>query len=435
MAAGDIYKGGNVNGTAPGGPNDAGTAGGRSLANDQHAGGGPILTASGVGLAGVRTPNDPSTNLAAGGATFGDLAVVKESFDKVIRYRNRLEPNYRQFANVRAVREAAFPGSKVTVFRTGANGLPLALDPLSEYADPDAKALLGLEDKLDVTVDEYGESTVVTQRLSRFSWTQINPMQVEAVRRNMMDTVDATYMNSIYAATGGFLKAGFRQAEVKGAGTAQTVTLTATTAGAGLTDMAEDKLFLDAGLHGMITAANRGSAKASATGLGWLEAAAIRRIVGHFRSLGVAPYADGNYLGLITPDASIKLRETTDLAGWRYPHLDGTANGNIWNGTVGIFEGIRFIEGPQFRGLDKGDKVLAATNNIVNVKPKTPGLSNLLFLGAEGICDVIVEDPHTVITPTTDKFGRLFGLGWIGCWGSMVYDNNAGLLVAVKSGL
>jgi N4-gp56 family major capsid protein len=412
-------------------------ADGRSLNFDQHAGSGPNLTSSGVGVAGAAAANTPSTDLALGlgakagtaGSIIDDLAVVGQTFDKIIRWRNRLNPNYRQFVNVRAIREAAFPGSKVTVFRTGANGLNLATTPLSEYADPDAKSLKGLEDKLDVTVDEYGDSTVVTQRLARFSWTQINPMQIEAVRRQMTDTVDAIYMDAIYSSTGGFLGGGFRQAEVKGAGAAQTVTLTADGAA-----MQQDKLFLDANGHGLIKTGFRGGAPAAAAGLGFLEAAGIRRIVGHFRSLGVVPFADGNYMAWLTPDASIKLRETTDLAGWRYPHLEENANGNIWNGTVGVFEGVRFVEGPGYRGLGKGEKVAANINNIINVAPST-AYDNLLFLGAEGITDVVVEEPHTVITPTNDKFGRLFGMGWLGCFGAQVYDNNAGLLVAVKRGL
>jgi N4-gp56 family major capsid protein len=419
---------------APGQP-PAG-AGQRSLNADQHAGSGPDLTSSGV-AGGVNTRLDPMTDLALGakagtvtgaGSIIDDLAVIGQSFDKVIRWRNRLNPNYRRFVNVRAIREAAFPGSKVTVFRTGANGLPLATTALSEYADPDAKSLKGLEDKLDVTVDEYGDSTVVTQRLQRFSWTQINPMQVEAVRRQMTDSVDAIYMNAIYSTSGGFLGGGFRQAEVTGAGASQAVALT------GNGTMAEDKLFLDAGNHGLIAASKRGGAASAGTGLSALEAAGIRRIVGHFRSLGVTPFGDGTYMAFITPDASIHLRETTDLAGWRYPHLEENANGNIWNGTVGVFEGVRFVEGPGYRGLDKGGTVSPTTNNIINVAP-TKAYDNLLFLGAEGITDVIVEEPHAVITPTTDRFGRLFGMGWIGCFGASVYENNAGLLVAVKRGL
>lgn len=388
--------------------------------------GGPALTSSGLGVGGVLTADAPYTNLAAGASSFGDFAVVKATFDKVIKWRNRLEPMYRQFANVRSVDQAAYPGSSVTVFRTGANGLPLALTPLSEYADPDALPLPALEDKLSVTVDERGTATVVTQRLQRFSWTSINPMQIEYVRRNMRDTVDATYMESIYSAGGGFLAGGFRQAFLTAGATTSDPSVFALT---GNGAMIQDKLYLDGGA---ITALHRGGAAHEAA-TGKLDDHAIRLIVSHFRNLGVTPFGDGTFMGFITPDVSVDLRETTNLAGWRYPHLEENANSNIWKGTVGVFEGVRFIEGPQFKGLTKGQAIDPTVNSIINIKPDVADTSNLLFLGAEGICDVIVEEPHTTIVPQQDKFGRLAGLGWIGCWGSQVYDNNAGLLVAVAA--
>ena len=395
-----------------------------NLNADQHAGGGPELTGSGVGVDGALKHDSPTTDLALGGGTTGaagEMSVVKASFDKIINWRLRFEPMYQKFATVKPVRESAYPGSKVTLFRTGATGLELPMTPLSEYADPDAVALPGLEDSLDVTVNEYGNATVVTQRLKRFSWTTIDPMQAEYVGRNMRDTLDATYMNAIYSDAGGWLKGGFRQAEVKADGS---VALTADG------DMEEDKMFPDASKHGMIAAGQRGGE--AATPGGPLTASVVRRIVAHFRSLGVRPMADGYYVGLVTPEVALSLREdsaTEGANGWRYPHLDGSWNGSILNGTIGIFEGVRFIEGPQFKGLDKGDEVAAGTNNIINVAPSAG--HNLLFIGSEGIADVTVETPHTTVTPTTDRFGRLAGLGWIGCWGTQVYDNNAGLLVAV----
>ena len=97
---------------------------------------------------------------------------------------------------------------------------------------------------------------------------------------------------------------------------------------------------------------------------------------------------DGYYVALVTPEVALQLREdsaTEGANGWRYLHLDGSWNGNILNGTVGIFEGVRFIEGPQFKGLDKGDEVAPGTNNIINVAP-TDG-HNILFIGSEGICE------------------------------------------------
>ena len=189
----------------------------------QHAGGGPALTGSGLDLAtGAVTPDSPTTDMVVGAHTttadangnidFG-TELIRATFDKIINWRLRFEPMYKQFATVRAIRETAYPGSKVTMFRTGAQGLGLAKTPLSEYEDPDAVALPGLEDKLDVTVNEYGNSTVVTSRIKRYSWADVDPMQAEYVARNLRDTVDATYMESIYDVDGWLAQgAGFRQA-------------------------------------------------------------------------------------------------------------------------------------------------------------------------------------------------------------------------------
>jgi N4-gp56 family major capsid protein len=409
-----------------------------NLYEDQHAGGGPTLTSSGLDLTDGTVGAAPDGgNVLAGGA-YDDLgnftgavdtnavdgmSVVKATFDKIINWRLRFEPMYQKFATVRPVREAAYPGSKVTLFRTGAKGLPLAKTPLSEYADPDAVALPGLEDSLDVTVNEYGNATVVTQRLKRFSWTTIDPMQAEYVARNMKDTVDATYMDTIYGLEGGWLGKGFRQALCVDKGTNE--------AGIALTGGTYDDIMFE-NANGPLGDGGADAGEAAAGGK--LTASAVRRIVAHFRSLGVRPMADGYYVGLVTPEVALQLREdsgTEGANGWRYPHLDGSWNGNILNGTIGVFEGVRFIEGPQFKGLDKGGVVDPDTNNILNVAPTSGNTHNCLFIGAEGIADVTVEAPHTVVTPTTDRFGRLAGLGWIGTWGTSVYDNNAGLLVSV----
>ena len=394
---------------------------------DQHAGGGPELTGSGVGVDGALLAAPPVTDLALGGGATGQIdeaSVVKATFDKIINWRLRFEPMYQKFATVKPVREVAYPGSTVTLFRTGAAGMPLAKLPLDEYSDPDAMALPSLEDKLNVTVNEYGNATVVTQRLKRFSWTTIDPMQAEYVARNMRDTVDVTYMDAIYSDKGGWLDKGFRQA---------------------ICDGNADGIALTTGAYGDAMFENAGGplgdgGEAPGQGTGPLTASAVRRIVAHFRSLGVRPMADGYYVGLVTPEVALQLREdsaTEGANGWRYPHLDGSWNGSILNGTLGVFEGVRFIEGPQFKGLNKGEEVDPNTNNIINVAPGTgnggtaDGTHNCLFIGAEGIADVTVEAPHTVVTPTTDRFGRLAGLGWIGTWGTQVYDNNAGLLVSV----
>jgi hypothetical protein len=366
--------------------------------------GGPYLTGSGFGVGGADLAGTKGeTNLALGGATRTDLAAVKATFDKVIRWRNRWEPMYRQFANVRPA-AVAHPGGKITMFRTGKNGLSLATTPLSEYEDPDAKPLPGIEERLDLVLNEYGDATVTTARLKEYAWTSIDPMQIEYVRRSMRDTVDAVYMNAIYSATGGYA---------------------ATGAGTGFKQ-------LIAGAAGVVTGASVPGAYAAA-GAESLGAGHIRRVVANFRNEGVIPFANGLYLGLITPDVSVALRETTDLAGWRYPHLEENANGNIWRGTVGIFEGVQFIESPQYKGLDKGTAV-DVTKPLVEQSPAEEAAANILFIGAEGLVEGVVREAGAVVTPQSDKFGRLFGMGWYGWFGCQVGAPEAGILLDVKNG-
>lgn len=352
--------------------------------------GGPILTgtAAGTGASGT---------LALGaGSQISDKvdSIVRATFDKAIQWKLRYEPMYRVFATRRPV-EVAHPGSTITMFRAGATGLALATTPLSEYADPDARALPGNE-SCNLTTNEYGDKTITTLRLRNRAWTQIDPLQAEYVARQMRDTVDAIYMNAVYASTGGFANTGF--------------------------------LSYKGDANGAIS-----TTSAAAAGAQSLQAGHVRRIVAEFRKRGQAPYADGNYLGMITPDVSVAFREATDVAAWRYPHLDGSANENLWNGTVGVFEGVRFIESPQYKGLDKGTPVNPNTA-LVSQSPANAAAANLLFLANEGLVEAVVVEPGVVTIPQHDAFGRLFGIGWYGWFGTSVYDGESGILFDVKNG-
>lgn len=349
---------------------------------------GPVVTGTASG-----TGASSTLALGAGSALTDNVdSVVRATFDKAIQWKLRWEPMYRNFATRRPV-DVAHPGSTVTMFRAGASGLALATTPLSEYEDPSSKSLPGLE-STNLTTYEYGDDTVTTLRLRERAWTQIDPLQAEYVARSLRDTVDAIYMNAIYASTGGFANTGFQSYK------ASSATAIATT-----------------------------SAAASSTYS--LTAAHVRRVVARFRNVGQAPMADGFYLGLITPDISVALREATDVAGWRYPHLEDSANGNLWNGTVGVFEGVRFIESPQYKGLDKGTPVNASLG-LVEQSPADSTAANILFLANEGLIEGVVREPGVVTTNKNDAFGRLFGIGWYGWFGTSVYDGLGGLLLDVK---
>ena len=99
---------------------------------------------------------------------------------------------------------------------------------------------------------------------------------------------------------------------------------------------------------------------------------------------------------------------------------------------MGIFEGVQFIESPQYKGLDKGG-VVNVTKPLVEQSPAAAAAANILFIGAEGLVEGVVREAAAVVTPQSDKFGRLFGMGWYGWFGCSVGVPEAGILLDVKN--
>lgn len=316
------------------------------------------------------------TSTSAGVAN-GALAaqVVKTTFDKVIGFKLRTEPMLRRFADVRPV-DVAHPGSSVDLFIQGSD-LALATTPLDEYADPDNVALPAPV-KVTLTPNEYGNATVTSLRLREFSFSQIDPFQAELIARNMRDSVDKLVENVAYGNTGGVSNAGFAKHHVPSTG----------------------------GL-----AANAAPASGNP---GKLDSKAIRRIVGKFRGANVMEFEDGYFVAMIHPDQAVDLREETDAAGWRTPHTYAeNANSFIWTGEVGVYEGVKFIESPRVPTSGTGAAKVYRT----------------LVLGRQGLAEGVVREFGSVVTPSLDKFGRLFGLGWYGWAGWCIYREEAGAVI------
>ena len=308
---------------------------------------GPVITGTTAGA-----PGDNS--LAA--------EVVKATFDKLIRFRQRTEPYYRRFATVRPA-DLAYPGQSIDMFRMGAE-LSLATTPLGEYEDPDYVALPA-PTKKTLTLNEYGNATVTTMRIKDFSWASIDPIQAELVGRNMSDSVDKLVENVIVSST--------------------------------------NKYKVDA--SGVI------SSGGATTGDGVLSSKAIRRLVAEMRGKLALPYEGGYYVAFIHPAAAVALREESDPAGWRPAHIyTENTNGVLFSGDIGVYEGVRFIETtrvPTRKGT--GGKDIYST----------------IVMGRDALVEALNREFSTVITPTTDKFGRLFGLGWYGCAGWGIYNEES----------
>lgn len=322
-----------------------------------------------VSFNGSSIPGPTITGTTAGAPGNSALAaeVVKATFDKIIAFKTRQEPMLRKFATVRPV-DIAYPGSSIDLFIHGSD-LALATTPLDEYQDPDFVPLPA-PSKVTLTLNEYGNATVTTMRLREFSWSQINPLQAELIGRNQRDTLDKLV---------------------------ETVLLGG-----------PNKYHPDASTGAITTgAAGHGDA-------GELNSATLRRVVAKMRSENALEF-DGYYMGLIHPDVSVDLREETDLAGWRAPHTYAdNANGLIWNGEVGVYEGVRFVEYNRAPKRSEDD----GSGNLETVYTS-------FIMGQEALAEAVAVEASVTVTPTTDKFGRLMGLGWFFMGGWTRYRDEA----------
>ena len=126
----------------------------------------------------------------------------------------------------------------------------------------------------------------------------------------------------------------------------------------------------------------------------------------------------GDFVAMIHPDQAVDLREETDAAGWRIPHTYAdNANTMIWTGEVGTYEGVKFIESPRVPTTGSGAAKVYKT----------------LVLGKQGLAEGVVREFGSVVTPSLDKFGRLFGLGWFGWAGWAIYREEAGAVLSTSA--
>lgn len=330
-----------------------------------------------VAFNGTSIPGPTITGTTSGAPGNNVLAaeVVKATFDKVIAFKTRQEPMLRKFATVRPV-DIAYPGSSIDMFIHGSD-LALATTPLDEYQDPDFVSLPA-PSKVTLTLNEYGNATVTTLRLREFSFSQINPLQAELIGRNQRDTLDKLVETVILGSSNKF----------------------------------------------RVTAGGIESGAATFANIANVNSKAVRRAVAKKRSANAVEF--GNYyMGLIHPDVCVDLREETDAAGWRAPHTyTENSNSLIWNGEVGVYEGVRWVE---YNRAPQG--TVAETSPGTGTKKRY----TTILLAQEGLAEAVAVEAGTTVTPTTDKFGRLMGLGWYFFGGWSLYRPEAVTLLESTS--
>ena len=316
-------------------------------------------------------------NAFTGTAALSNL--VQTAYDRALEFALRKQPLFRMVADKRPVQQA-MPGSSV-VFELYQD-LTQAITPLNELVDPDAVAA-GNPTTVSVTLNEYGNAILVSNKLDLFSFTDVTAGLVNQVAWNLVDSVDLLVQNVLAACTqtlrtsgGGVFGYGF--------GTTPTNPVA-------LTAIDSDSVFTS------------DMARFAPTQL---------------RTNAVHPNKDNYYTAYIHPQVSYDLRRETGAAAWRDPH-NYSAAGNIWAGEIGEYEGACYIETPRAQNVQSGAGAGSTQTRVYNT----------YFTGQQALAEAVAEEFHTVRGPVVDKLTRFQPLGWYGVAGWSLYRPEA-LIVA-----
>jgi N4-gp56 family major capsid protein len=286
------------------------------------------------------------------------LTTDQVAFEKLAYFALRPELYFDQFADVQAT-NATNPGAsiKFTIF----NDMAAVTSALSETEDVTPVAMS--DSQVTVTLNEYGNATVTTAKLRASSFLPVDPVAANAVGYNAglsIDTIASDVLkagtNVIYA-TGG-------------------------------TDTATARVDMD--VDDTLTAKD------------------VRRAVAQLRGANV-PTINGNYVGFIHPDVSYDLRGITDASGWRdsYKYTNAMP---LYNGEIGMFEGVRFMESsraPIFANAFNGSGAAGTGDSYATLIMGSQALAKGISLGGE-----YGAQPTIVYGNITDLLKRFRPVGW-----------------------
>ena len=318
---------------------------GGSAATNGGLGGGAYASANNVG---AFTPSN-----AAG--------LVQKAYDRLVEFELRATPLLRSVADKKPARQA-MPGSSVALQIY--TDLAKATTALSEEVDPAAIAL-GTPSIVNVTLQEYGNSTLVSRKLQLMSLADVDPAVANIIAFNMADSIDDLAQTALLAGTNVLYATGGS-------------TVATTTSGITSDDI--------------ITAAD------------------IRKAVAKLRTNKANGRKGSLYWCGIHPEVSHDLRAQAGSSNWRLPHEYSAAE-NIWAGEIGNFEGAYFVESPR---LAKRANGASSINTYAT-----------FIAGQQALAEAVAEEPHVVIGPVTDRLMRQRPIGWYGVLGHAVYRNDA----------
>jgi len=301
----------------------------------------------------------------------GNLSVDQTAFEKMAYFALRDEMYFDQFADVQAT-NATNPGATVTF--TIFQDLAAATTPLGEAEDVTPVAMS--DSQVPVTLAEYGNATVTTAKLRATSFLPVDPVAANAVGYNAGLSIDTIARAAAQAGSNVIYATG------------------------GATDPTDrDEINTD----------------------DLLSANDVRKAVAQLRKANV-PTFGGSYVAMIHPDVSYDFRSNTDAAAWRTP-ANYVNPAGIYNGEIGVFEGVRFIESPRAPLFANASNNSGSTGTI--------DVYGTLIMGRQALAKGISlggeygAQPTIVYGTVTDLLKRFRPVGWKHFVGYAVFRQEA----------
>ena len=305
------------------------------------------------------------------------LSVDQTAFDQIAYFALRSEMLFDAAADVQPVAQS-MPGSSVKF--TIVSELADATSTLAETTDLTPTTMA--DSQVEVTLAEYGNTINTTAKLRGTSFLDVDAVAANLIGYNAGSSIDTVVANILKAATN----------VIYGGGGSTTPTTNATV-------QAED--IIEANDVRIATAQLRGSK---------------------------AQTFNGMYMGFIHPDVSYDLRRETGAASWRDPH-NYVDTAMIYNGEIGAFESVRFIETPR------------APLDLTGGSASTVDLYQTIIMGrqslakAHSITDGNGAYPKVVRGPVVDSLMRFNPVGWYWLGGYGIFRQAAIRVLNTSSSL
>lgn len=247
------------------------------------------------------------------------------------------------------------PGSSVLIF-TGAD-LAVATTPINEITDPDFVAL-GNPTSTTITLNEYGNANLVSARLRDFSFSNIEPYQMDVMAYNIRDTMDVLVGTVLNGST--------------------------------------NRIYAG------------GSSSAGVTSETNITSAHVRNAVANLRSNAAPGRFGESYLGLIHPKVAADLRAESGAAGWRQAHIYAAPD-VLWSAVLGEYEGVSWVETARVPTQVGGDGTDTGGTGDTDY--------STFILGKQALAEAVADEPHIEVGVVPDRLNRFMSLGWRGTLG------------------